>query len=151
MGVKAWCADISKEDRAELEAWLRSQTIPRALAMRAQIVLASAQGESIRDLAQRLGTSQPTVCRWRNRYRDMGIAGLKTQPCNGRRRRISHAKERSVVAATMRPPKAATHWSARRLAKEVGLSPAAVHRIWQEIRFAAASAGAFQVQHRPRL
>ena len=37
-----------------------------------------------------------------------------------------------MVAATMREPKAATHWSARRLAKEVGLSHATVHRIWQK-------------------
>jgi transposase len=32
----------------------------------------------------------------------------------------------------MRPPKTATHWSARRLAKEVKLSAATVHRIWQK-------------------
>ena len=37
-----------------------------------------------------------------------------------------------MVEATLRPPRAATHWSARRLAKEVGLSPATVHRIWQK-------------------
>jgi len=36
------------------------------------------------------------------------------------------------VSATLRQPKAATHWSARRLAKEVGLSAATVHRIWQK-------------------
>ena len=30
------------------------------------------------------------------------------------------------------PPQAATHWSARGLAKQVGLSPAPVHRIWQK-------------------
>jgi len=124
--------DVSKEDRAELVAWLRSQTIGRALAMRARIVLGSTQGESIRELGERLGTSQLTVCRWRNRYRALGIAGLRTQPRSGRRRRITPADERSVVAATMRPPQAATHWSARRLAKEVGLSPATVHRIWQK-------------------
>lgn len=124
--------DLSEDDRAELQAWLRSQTIPQALAIRARIVLGSAQGESIRDLAEQLETSQPTVCRWRNRYREGGIAGLKTQPRSCRRRRITHAQERSVVAATMRPPKAATHWSARRLAKEVGLSAATVHRIWQK-------------------
>jgi DDE superfamily endonuclease len=51
---------------------------------------------------------------------------------SGRRRRISHGQERAVVAATMRPPKTATHWSARRLAKQVQLSPATVHRIWQK-------------------
>jgi transposase len=132
MGVRAWCVDVSEEDRAELEAWLRSQTIGRALAMRARIVLGSALGESIRALAEQLGTSQLTVCRWRNRYRELGIAGLRTQPRSGRRRRITPAQERRVVAATMRPPKTATHWSARRLAKEVGLSSATVHRIWQK-------------------
>ena len=132
MGVMTWCVDVSKEDRVELEAWLRSQTIERSLAMRARIVLGSAQGESIRALAERLGTSQLTVCRWRKRYRQLGIAGLRTKPRSGRRRRITRAQERSVVAATMRPPTAATHWSARRLAKEVGLSSATVHRIWQK-------------------
>jgi transposase len=132
MGVMTWCVDVSKEDRAELEAWLRSRTIERVLAMRAQIVLSSAEGESIRDLAERLGTSQLTVCRWRKRYRQFGIAGLRTKPRTGRRRRITHAQERGVVAATMRPPQAATHWSARRLAKVVGLSSATVHRIWQK-------------------
>jgi len=132
MGVRTWCVEVSSQDQAKLESWLRSQTIARALAMRAQIVLGSARGESIRDLAERLGVSQPTICHWRTRYRAHGMAGLKTQPRSGRRRRITHAKERSVVAATMRSPKAATHWSARRLAKEVGLSPATVHRIWQK-------------------
>ena len=36
------------------------------------------------------------------------------------------------MSATLRKPKAATHWSARRLAKAVGLSSATVHRIWQK-------------------
>jgi transposase len=132
MAVKGCWVEVSKSDRAELEAWLRAQTIPRALAMRAQIVLSSAQGESIRELAARLGVSQPTVCMWRRRFQELGIAGLRNRPRSGRRRRISHAQERAVVAATMRPPQAATHWSARRLAKQVGFSPATVHRIWQK-------------------
>ncbi len=37
-----------------------------------------------------------------------------------------------MVAATMRPPNHATHWSARRLAKEVGVSFMTVHRTWQQ-------------------
>ena len=36
------------------------------------------------------------------------------------------------MSATLRKPKTATHWSGRRLAKEVGLSAATVHRIWQK-------------------
>ena len=124
--------EVSKPDRSELKAWLRSQTIAQGLAKRARIVLGSAHGESIRELAERLNVSQPTVCMWRRRFREFGIAGLRSRARSGRRRRISHAQERAVVSATMRPPQTATHWSARRLAKEVGLSPATVHRIWQK-------------------
>ena len=36
------------------------------------------------------------------------------------------------MARTLTPPKARTHWSSRSLAKEVRLSPATVHRIWQK-------------------
>ena len=36
------------------------------------------------------------------------------------------------MAATISLPEPATHWSAPRLAKEVGLGPAAVHRIWKK-------------------
>jgi hypothetical protein len=50
----------------------------------------------------------------------------------GRPQSISPAKERAVISATLRKPKAATHWSARRLAKGLGLSAATVHRIWQK-------------------
>jgi hypothetical protein len=49
----------------------------------------------------------------------------------GRPRRVNSAKEEAVISATAQAQGAATHWSARRLAKQVGLSPATVDRIWQ--------------------
>ena len=93
---------------------------------------ASADGESIRELVARLEVSQRTICLWRRRYREAGLAGLRSLPRAGRPRTISAAKERAVLSATMRAPAAATHWSTRRLAKAVGLSHASVHRIWQK-------------------
>jgi len=95
-------------------------------------VLGSAAGESVRGLAARLGVTETTVCLWRPRYRSAGLEGLRTKPRMGRPRRITSAKEQAVISATLRKPKAATHWSARRLAKQVGLSPATVHRVWQK-------------------
>ena len=82
-------------------------------------------------MARRLGTSAVTVCQWRSRYEREGLAGIQTRARSGRPRQISAAKERSVVAKTLTPPRNATHWSARRLAKEAGVSHATVHRIWQ--------------------
>jgi len=132
MGIRRWAVEVSARDRAQLEAWLRTQTIAHALAVRAQIVLGSAAGESIRALGERLKVTQRTVCLWRRRYASQGLDGLRNRPRAGRPRRITSAKEQAVVSATLRQPKNATHWSARRLAKEVGLSKATVHRIWQK-------------------
>ena len=131
MGYMAAAFDMQDTDRHTLEVWTRSPTLPQAWALRARIVLASADGEGVRALARRLAISTTTVWRWRTRYADAGLAGLQTRPRSGRPPRITAAKERAIVAATMRKPKVATHWSARRLAAEVGVSPATVHRIWQ--------------------
>jgi len=124
--------EVSGADRRQLEAWLRSHSTPRALATRARIVLGSADGESIRQLAERLEVTQRTVCLWRGRYGESGLAGLRSLPRSGRPRTIRAAQERAVLSATLRKPKEATHWSTRRLAKEVGLSRASIHRIWQK-------------------
>ena len=58
MGVKRWVVEVGEADRAQLEAWLRSQSIAHALATRARIVLGSAAGESIRALAERFKVTQ---------------------------------------------------------------------------------------------
>jgi transposase len=117
---------------AELRSWLRSQRLPQALGMRARVVMLSVEGYSLREIAERLGVTQRTVWLWRRRYQSEGLAGLRSRHRTGRPRRIDRRKELAVVAATMRPPKHATHWSARRLAKEVGVSFMTVHRIWQK-------------------
>jgi transposase len=123
---------VTEADQAMLESWLRAPTLAQGLALRAKVILASASGEGVRPMARRLGISPNTVAVWRRRYRSAGLDGLRTKTRSGRPRLISSAKERAVISATLRKPKAATHWSARRLAKEVGLSHATVHRIWRK-------------------
>jgi transposase len=123
---------VAEADREMLEWWLRAPTVAQDLALRAKVILASAAGEGVRPMARRLGVSPNTVAVWRRRYRGAGLDGLRTKARAGRPRSISPAKERAVISATLRKPKAATHWSARRLAKGLGLSAATVHRIWQK-------------------
>lgn len=123
---------LKRGDRAVLETWLRAPTAPQRMAKRAQIVLGSADGKSVRAIARQVGVSQVAVCRWRDRYRAEGLAGIQTRHRSGRPPRITAAKEREIVAATMRPPKAATHWSTRRLARETGVGHDTVHRIWRK-------------------
>ena len=79
--------------------------------------------------------SRPTVIGWRDRYQRGGIAALGDEPRSGRPAQID---EIEVIAATLadngRPPRrlGITHWSARFLAAELGISFASVARIWRK-------------------
>ena len=109
MGYMAVAVKVKPGDLQVFESWLRAPTVPQALALRAKILIASAGGEGVRALAKRLHVSPNTVSVWRRRYRLEGLAGVRTRPRSGRKKQITAAKERAVVAANMRAPKVATH------------------------------------------
>jgi len=123
--------EISDEDRATLLKWKRSPTTPQNLVRRAEIILAAAEGLANRAISERRLGSVQTVCLWRRRYAEYGIEGLKDQPKPGRPRKIGRDKVAEIVATTLTPPQGMTHWSARRLAKQVKVGKSTVHRIWQ--------------------
>jgi transposase len=78
------------------------------------------------------GKSKTTVWRWQERFAEAGIAGLvrdKTRPPG--KAPIPAGKTAEVVRLTQAPPPhEATHWTARAMAKAVGLGVATVQRIW---------------------
>jgi len=123
--------ELSDEDRGTLFKWKRSPTKPQRLVRRAEIILAAAEGVNNKTLSERGLGSEQTVCLWRKRYAEQGIEGLQDEPKPGRPRTIGRDKTAEIVATTLTPPKGMTHWSARRLAKQVGVGHSTVHRIWQ--------------------
>ena len=94
----------------------------------------AAQGLSNNRIATELHTSRPSVILWRSRYEQGGPKALtQVAPGRGRRRSISAAKVAEIVHATLHTtPPAATHWTCRSMAKEQGVSPATVQRIWDD-------------------
>ena len=122
--------DVPPRDRAELERWLRSPSMPAGLVMRARIVLAAADGAGTNEIVARVGVSKPTVIGWRKRYAVEGIGGLDDRKKSGRPRVID---EMGIVLATLEPPPArlgVTHWSTRLLADHLGISNFTVARTW---------------------
>jgi Helix-turn-helix domain len=65
-----------------LESWLRAPSTAQGLALRAKVILASAEGEGVRPLARRLGISPNTVAVWRRPAPGRGSAahGCATLP-----------------------------------------------------------------------
>jgi transposase len=124
--------ELSEDERAQLETWTRRRTSAQALAQRARIVLAAAEGLKNTEIADRLGISRNMATTWRARFAEHRLDGLLDEPRPGRPRTITDDKVEEVIVKTLETtPKAATHWSTRSMAREVGLTQSAVLRIWR--------------------
>src|SRR2546430_4039253 len=123
---------LSEAERRTLENWAKRRKTAQGLALRAGIVLAWADGAPNIAVAARLGVSRTTVTKWRARFLARRLDGLGDEPRPGVPRSITDAQVEEVVVRTLEEtPEGATHWSKRELARQVGISPASVHRIWR--------------------
>jgi transposase len=124
---------LDDTERATLERWTRGRSLPLRQVQRAKIILMASNGTTNQDIAAALELSRPTVQLWRDRFLALRLDGLeKDAPRPGRKCRISSAKIKSVVDATLNTkPLNATHWSTRSMAKAQNLSEASIRRIWR--------------------
>jgi len=123
--------NLNEQELETLRAWSRRRRSNQGLALRANIILLAAQGRESIDVANELGVSNQTVCKWRGRFMQERLLSLGDAARSGAPRSIGDEQIQKVVDTTLhQKPKQATHWSSRLLAKELGLSQTAVVRIW---------------------
>jgi transposase len=124
---------LTAEERDVLLGWARRAKTAQALAMRARIVLACADGLSNSEASRQLGASLPTVGKWRKRFVTQRLAGLSDEPRPGAPRKITDAQVEAVIVATLEttPSNQDSHWSTRSMARSTGLNQTAVSRIWR--------------------
>ncbi len=117
------------EERAQLERWAKRPKTAQALALRARIVLGSAEGFSDAQVAERLGITRPTANKWRRRFLERGCDGLIDEVRPGAPRTISDDDIERVITETLEnTPRDATHWSTRSMARQCGISSTTVNR-----------------------
>ncbi len=123
---------LTDDERDTLERWARRPKSSQALALQCRIVLAAADGEHSKDIADRLGCSATTVGKWRDRFARQRLDGLHDEPRPGKPRTISDDDvERVIVKTLEETPRNATHWSTRSMAAATGMSQTAVSKIWR--------------------
>src|SRR5271155_1123666 len=123
---------LTVAEREQLEALVRSRSMPHSLVLRANIVLLSAAGLSNQAIAQRCSVSRPTISLWRQRYCAQGLTGLHDELRPGRPRLHDDQRVAEVINRVLHTkPKGATHWSVRLLAEESGISKSTVGRYFQ--------------------
>jgi len=129
---------LTAEEKQELERWAQSRTLPAGDVFRARLILALAAGKSYREMEKSLGTSAPTIARWRKRFEQRRLDGLEGLH-RGSRPQVATAtvQARVVRRVQQKPGDGSTHWSCRRLARELGLSKSTVQRILAQARLKA--------------
>jgi transposase len=129
----------------------RSRSAP-ALARRARIVLACAEGRENQMIARRMRVSPTTVCKWRARFVARRVAGLFDEPRPGTPRQIGDQAIEDVIIRTLETtPRGATHWSTRQLAKATGLSHMTISRVWRAFGLQPYRSDTFKISPDPLL
>jgi transposase len=135
MSALAKSVEIAADDQAELERIVRSSTAEVRMVERAQIVLCAAEGRSAAEIGRLVGCSTNTAQKWRARYEQDGIAGLRDLPRSGKPLIYSQAdRARLIAKACTRPPETPEgaqqeRWTYEQLGQAVGMSRAQAHTI----------------------
>jgi len=135
MGRYEAVIELTVEEREELTRWSKSRTLPAGDVFKATLILALADGKSYSRIEEELNTSRPTVARWKARFEQDRIAGLEGRHKGSRPRKVTPAVQARLLKKTQQKPgDGSTHWSCRKMAAAVGLSPATVQRIWSKTK-----------------
>jgi len=129
MANTKYALQLSKEDKAKLHKIINSPTSAQRSVRRARIVLESASGRPVSEVAQSLGVSRQTVWLWRKRFHEAGLAGLEDAPRSGRPPTISQEVAAQIIDRAVH---AEGRVSSRKVARETGVSKDTVRRIWRQ-------------------
>jgi transposase len=119
---KATAVVLSSEDEAILTARVRAVRTEARDLLRARIVLAAAAGHPNAAIAARLSTCLDTVRKWRDRFAERGLPGLRDLPRTGRPKTFTDVQAVEVKALACELPAESqvplSRWSCSDLAAE---------------------------------
>jgi transposase len=126
---------LNAEERDHLTKFAQSRTLPVGDVFKARLILALADGRSYRTIQNTLQTTAPTISRWKQRFEKHGLDGLEGRHKGSRIRAATAPVQGKVLKKIQQGPKdGSTHWSCRKMARELGLSKSTVQRIFAAAR-----------------
>jgi transposase len=102
------------------------------LALRARIILGTAEGQQTAQIARALAVRPATVSKWRCRFAKEGLAGLEDAARPGKPSISSQETgKRGLSQLVLPPPAGYSYWDGRLLAAALGVNP---HQVWRILR-----------------
>jgi transposase len=123
---------LTASEENELLFRARSRTLPAADVRRARLILMLADGESYLAIQEELPCDATFISRWKTRFLKDRIAGLYARHKGRAVDKQTPRLEARILEMTRKtPPDGSTHWSTRKLAKELGVNHMTVARVWK--------------------
>lgn len=124
---------LTEEETQELLTWSRSQKMDFRYVLRSKIILLSAEKKKYKTIMRKLKITKPVISKWKSRFAEMRIEGLKDAPRSGKPPIYTEKdKARVIHLACNKPTGGYTNHSQRRIAKKIGMSQSKVQKILKE-------------------
>lgn len=86
--ISRYVIELSADERSELERRAGTPTLPWREVQRARLILYAAEGMQDKEIAARLDCHPEIVSKWRRRFCEQRLDGLRDKPRAGRPRRF---------------------------------------------------------------
>ena len=124
--------DVPQEDKLTLHHRAKSRSLPKHMIDRARMILESAVGTSVTQIARTLNTYPNKVIYWRQRYVASGLVGLQDHPRSGRPPKYGERFRHDLLKVLSHPPpKGLSIWDGPAVAEALG---APVDAVWKVLR-----------------
>jgi transposase len=124
--------DLTPGERRELERRVRGRTERAEDARRARMILAIERGDSYSEIARALSCNRSWISRWKERFLADRLAGIYSRNLGRAVEKDTPRIAAKILAWTVnrKPRDGSTHWSTRKLAKELNVNHMMVARVW---------------------
>ena len=133
MSGKATPINLGVKERRTLLSWLRSGTTEQRMSFRAEMILAAAEGKETKRIAAELKTCSSTVSKWRIRFANRRIEGLKDSARSGKPPSYTQKTDKRILAVLDQPPPDGyAKWNGPLIAKKLG--DVSTDYVWRVLR-----------------
>jgi transposase len=124
---------LSEVERVELSQRAASQAGRADSARRARLILLLEGGDTWSEIREKLSCNDDFIDRWSKRFTEERLAGLFSRHGGQEPSTLTPQLEARILEWTVkRKPRAATHWSTRKLGAELGVSHMMIARVWRK-------------------
>lgn len=123
---------VGKEIREQLITWSKGQKVESRMKLRANIILDWLEGYTYEQTQEHFEVSEMSISKWRQRFAELGLDGLKDQTRTGKPCTVSTETKNMVVhLACSKPEDGRQRIPQTEIAKKIGISQSTVSEILQ--------------------